>query len=356
MAAETMIPLFVLSEIGNLLACAIIVVMALAYHGFHTIWQTTQKRDRDAMSSIPNHQEMMVLVTGCDSGFGRLLVEHLHETTSFGAIVALTLTPQAAKQLENSHRLVGLQCNVTKEKDVENMKIKVTNLCRRRGLKLYAIVNNAGSTVGNGSCLFFNSPEPFIQNTQVNYFGMLRVTFALQELMVTSHCNGRIINMSSTAGTFPIPSNAAYNASKHAVEAWSDTMRTELQPFGVQVVKIRPGNFGTGMYDKWKRELKTNYAAAPPAIRTLYGEDSWIQAWEKAYGNPPIAGDPMEVVQLITQVLMLPKPKASYWMGLESKIFFRALHALPEPVRLDMAHALFVRPVQQPLDKDTKHL
>lgn len=74
---------------------------------------------------------------------------------------------------------------------------------------------------------------------EVNVFGMLRITRAVLPQM-RAQGRGRVINISSVLGLMPSPYMAAYSASKHAVEAYSESMDHELREHGARVVLVEP--------------------------------------------------------------------------------------------------------------------
>lgn len=318
-------------------------------------------------------EEKLVVVTGCDTGFGRLLVEDLKVTTQFN-ILALTLTQDAANELQEirvekeedtdgsnnakskndedhmSRRrfLHAIKCDVTSDKDVEKMKQTVVDLCTTHNTKLYGIVNNAGTTTGVGSFLFYSSrsPDKIIQNMNVNYFGMLRVTCALQYLLIQSNCNGRIVNLSSTAGASAIPLNGAYNASKHAVEAYSDTLATETKPFGVHVVKVRPGNFATGMFQVWLENIIQSFESCPLEIQDVFGGNKWIEALRNFFEPVGLNGaSPQLVVNVLKESLLSSKPKSCSWVGNDAKTLNRAIATLPDNISSRIRSLFYVGPM-----------
>jgi NAD(P)-dependent dehydrogenase (short-subunit alcohol dehydrogenase family) len=111
--------------------------------------------------------------------------------------------------------------------------------------------------------------EEFRKQLDVNVVGVLSVTQAFLPLLgadkKTVQSPARIINISSVSGKIAYPFLGAYAASKHALEAMSDSLRRELKLYGIDVILIEPGNTVTPILDKTKEQLnrfqKTDYTS-----------------------------------------------------------------------------------------------
>jgi NAD(P)-dependent dehydrogenase (short-subunit alcohol dehydrogenase family) len=106
---------------------------------------------------------------------------------------------------------------------------------------LVAIVNNAG--ISNEGLVEINSIENVKKVFEVNFFGAYRVTQAFLSLVRNGGAGGRVINISSVAGFFSLPFMSGYAGSKHALEAFSDSLRCEVAPQKIAVSVIEPGLF-----------------------------------------------------------------------------------------------------------------
>ncbi len=108
--------------------------------------------------------------------------------------------------------------------------------------KIDVLFNNAGFG------LFGSMEEISLDDAKyqfdVNLFGLSRLTQLVVPYM-RGQRSGKIINTSSVAGKMYGPMVAWYTASKHALEGWSDCLRLELRPFGIDVVIIEPGTIET---------------------------------------------------------------------------------------------------------------
>ena len=191
---------------------------------------------------------------GCDSGFGLLTTLKL-ETLGY-QVVALCLTDKGVQELQAkvSSRVVVLKLDVTKPEDVKTVAAEIEE---RFPEGIYGLVNNAGVGLGgpvrlgffsalmaggtdeNSSCqVEWMSLDMFKFVMDVNFFGYVSMVKALAPLLRRGY--GRVVNIASVAGFAPATSTAAYAASKHAVEAFTDVLRMEMEPFGVAVTCIEP--------------------------------------------------------------------------------------------------------------------
>jgi catechol 2,3-dioxygenase-like lactoylglutathione lyase family enzyme len=143
--------------------------------------------------------------------------------------------------------------------------------------------------------------------------------------------------MSSVCGVSASPGNGAYSASKFAVEAWSDSLRLELLPFNLHVIKVRPGQIRTQIQSEWFDSYTKNYEAAPGQIRQLYGADKFSDKVADAATkmSDTEMSHPSLVVRSLQDILALQeeaKIEPYYWIGSDAHTFWRALHILPTPV------------------------
>jgi NAD(P)-dependent dehydrogenase (short-subunit alcohol dehydrogenase family) len=118
------------------------------------------------------------------------------------------------------------------------------------GAPLFGLVNNAG--IADPGPLLCVSPESLRTHYEINVIGVLHMVQAFVPIMRARDNDrpGRIINISSVAGRLAYPFMGAYAASKHALEALSDSLRRELLIYGIDVIVIQPGTISTPIFDK----------------------------------------------------------------------------------------------------------
>lgn len=188
----------------------------------------------------PSNSLKKVLITGAGTGFGQEVAFRLaekgfdvHATVEVYAQVQ-TLKRQAAER--------GVELHVSKlDVTVEGDRRKALDW----GIEI--LVNNAG--VGEGGATV-DIPEWNVRHQfEVNVTGPLMLTQGIAKQMA-KRGSGRIIWVSSREGLNVNPFTGIYSASKHAVEAIAESMKDELQEFGVEVATMNPGPFLTGFNDR----------------------------------------------------------------------------------------------------------
>lgn len=180
-------------------------------------------------------ERKIILLTGASSGIG------------FDTAIALAKQGHkvyaAARRVERmeplrKYDIVPLKMDVT---DEESMQSGVQTILASEG-RIDVLINNAGYGYFGA---VENVPMADARNQlDVNVFGLARLCQLVLPHMRKQH-SGRIINTSSVAGKSVLYYGAWYHVSKYAVEAFSDALRMETQPFGIDVVIIEPGAIKT---------------------------------------------------------------------------------------------------------------
>jgi NADP-dependent 3-hydroxy acid dehydrogenase YdfG len=248
----------------------------------------------------------IVLITGCSSGIGRDLAERL--TRSGYTVIA---TARKMDSLENLPVALKLTLDVTQPKSIQQ---SIDIIIQRFG-RIDFLVNNAGyAQVGAIEEL---SDHQIQQMYDVNVFGVLRMIRAVVPTMREQKA-GRIINLSSIAGKMVTPVNGSYSSTKFAIEAISDALRLELEPFNIQVIVIEPGaiksNFDQTVHAQ--RDSITTNSASP--YHPLYRK--YQQVSDGMRGKEP---GPEAVSEVIQRAMESANPKARYVAGfpLSGRIF-----------------------------------
>ncbi|MBB6096352.1 NAD(P)-dependent dehydrogenase (short-subunit alcohol dehydrogenase family) [Povalibacter uvarum] len=176
-----------------------------------------------------------VLVTGASSGIGRTITERLASKGYF--VYAGARKDEDLKALNAIKNVQGIRLDVTDQQQID----AAVDTISKAGRGLYGLVNNAGiATLGS---LENMKPEEFDLVMAVNVQGTYRVTRAMAPLIIEQ--KGRITNIGSLSGTVAMPDLLAYAMSKHAMEAFTDSLAGQMAPLGVQVNVIEPGNYDT---------------------------------------------------------------------------------------------------------------
>ena len=177
----------------------------------------------------------VALVTGGSSGIGEQAALGLHKAGFEVYAVARRFERMAALAATGVHTFT---MDVT---DDASMVAGIERVIGETG-RIDVLVNNAG--YGSYGAVEDVPIEEARRQFEVNVFGLARSC-----QLVTPHMreaeSGRIINISSIGGKFYEPLGAWYHATKFAVEGFSDSLRVELRPFGIDVVLIEPGPIKT---------------------------------------------------------------------------------------------------------------
>jgi len=181
-----------------------------------------------------------ILITGASTGIGRDIAETLAargEQVFAGARKQTDIT--ALNEIAN---ITALSLDVTKEEEIR----AAVDLITEKVGHLDVLINNAGISQGGP---LVDMPEALLRSMfEVNVFGPYKVTKACFPLLHTA--KGHIINVSSVSGLVATPFLGVYCMSKHALEAYSDSLRHEVRPLGIKVSIIEPGAIKTPIWDK----------------------------------------------------------------------------------------------------------
>lgn len=178
-----------------------------------------------------------VLITGCSSGIGLTTARMLAER---GVTVYATVrSQQDADRLADIDGVEPFLCDVTVDEQVEQLRSDV----EARGQGLYGLVHNAG--ISHLGPLRTTPLDDVRKVFEVNLFAVHRVTNAFVDLLVASQ--GRIVTVSSIFGTLATELGGVYSMTKHALEAYTDSLAAELTHQGVHVCAIAPGNFASAI-------------------------------------------------------------------------------------------------------------
>lgn len=249
-----------------------------------------------------------ILVTGASSGIG--------EAAARVAIKRGARVYASVRKPEDGARLVAalggdlvpVIFDVTDEAGVASAARQIAEM--QGGRRLLGVLNNAGGSVP-GPLLHMSAAELRAQ-MEVNLIGVHNVTTAFAPLLGCEGANqlsqgapGRFVMISSVGGKRAVPFITAYAASKFALEGYSEGLRRELMPFGVDVIVIGPGAVKTAIWDKGlafdqKRYANSVYAPA-------------LAKFTAAVGQQAAGGlDARKVGELVWRVMTEKTPKTRY--------------------------------------------
>lgn len=250
-------------------------------------------------------EKRFVVVTGVSTGIGYAVLEALTGAGYhvFGGVRAEADCERLQSRFGASN-FTPLLFDVTDAAAVARAARETER--RLAGASLSGLVNNAG--VAFPGPLLYQPIDEFRRQIEINLIGQLSVIQAFAPLLGAGGAPrggapGRIVNMSSVAGTVATPFLGAYAASKHALEGLSDALRRELMIFGVDVVVIEPGVIATPIWDKAEHADFARYDA------TVYGPSTrHLQKWavERGRLGPPADRAASAVLRALTD----PRPPA----------------------------------------------
>ena len=272
------------------------------------------------------HQKSAV-VTGASTGIGRAITKTLIDNgwRVFGSV--RKEEDAASLKQEFGEAATPLKFDVTDPDAIAEAANEVR--AALKGQTLNALVNNAG--VALGGPLLYIDPAVVRRQLEINVFGPLFVTQAFGQLLGADRSlngsPGRVINMSSIAGKIASPILGPYAMSKHALEAFSESLRRELLIHGIDVVVVGPGAIQTPIWAKADEidaeDYKgTEYYDLMMSMRTQFQEVG-------AAGLPP-----EDVGALVHNILVAEKPKTRYAI-LRNKFLMWTLPRLLPKRRLD---------------------
>ena len=240
------------------------------------------------------------LITGCSSGFGRVLAEAAIEHGD--RVVATARSVERLKDLAQrcGLRMLILPLDVT---DQAQIGAVVEEAIRSFG-RIDVLVNNAG--YGLFGAVEELSLDEIRQQFDTNVFGLIAVTQAVLPHLRRQR-SGHIVNMSSVAGVVVRAAGGVYAASKFAVEAISEALADELKSFGVRVTVVEPGPFRT---DFFGRSLAHAKRPLPEYEEPLTSVRQWLKQLD---GNQ--VGDPAKAAHIIIEAVEAAEPPLHLPLG-----------------------------------------
>ena len=259
---------------------------------------------RDAISHpVMTAEPKVVLVTGCSSGFG--LQTALAFAQRGDRVFATMRNVNKADELRARGEAAGTKVEVV-ELDVtddESVARGVEVVLAAAG-RIDVLVNNAG--IGSRSAVETFPDHAVRAIFETNVFGVLRMLRAALPAM-RAQGSGAVVNVSSIAGLIGVPFNSMYSASKHALEAITEALAVEVQPFGIRVTLVEPGYY------------RTNIGENVTAMTSLSESSPYFNEEQAALAGVTTAvdagGDPQEVADAIVEAATTDTPRLRVALG-----------------------------------------
>ncbi len=276
-----------------------------------------------------------VLITGSSTGIGEACAIALHDK-GIRVFAGVRRQEDGERLVEKTSKaLVPLLLDVTNEQAIKDATRHIAEVTGDAGLS--GLVNNAGITIAFP--LEFLPTEVLRKQLEVNVIGPAAVTQAMLPLIRKGR--GRIVNVSSVSGLVAAPYIGASAASKHALEAMSDSLRVELRNFNIPVSLVEPADVATPIWQKSRQtaddlrsEVLENVDATevPEEVREAYARD--IAAMRESTSKSEQHAIPVSrVVKAIEHALLARRPKTRYLVGGKTRAVKFILRHLPDRLR-----------------------
>ena len=262
-------------------------------------------------------QPKTVLITGCSSGIGRATA--LAFLDEGWTVYATARDPADLEPLGEAGCKTD-RLDVTNQEDIDRV---VDRILDEDGV-ISCLVNNAG--YGQFGPIEDIPIEQVEKQYAVNVYGPHRLVRAVLPHMRREE-RGTIINVSSVAGRVAFPGGGVYCGSKFALEAMSDALRTEVEPFGIDVVLIQPGPVQTNFSERAGNEVEqADRSAAYEEFYDIFDDT------EAVGGDGPGSVSPQRVAEDIVNAASATKPVARVPVGTVARVSVLA-RFIPDAIR-----------------------
>lgn len=251
-----------------------------------------------ATATATASEPQSVLITGASAGIGQATAAHLAEAgyRVFGT------SRHPSNQGTTPLGVEMLQLEVTSN---ESVRACVEAVYSRTGGRLDVLVNNVGTGILGAT--EESSIEQVQQLFDINFFGAVRMTNLVLPAMRKQRA-GRILFLSSAGGVVSVPFAGYYCATKHALEAYVEALRLEVEEFAIQAALIAPGTVSTAAGDKAIQPDRPIDSYAP---KRQTSANQYVQAIRS--GMPPA-----HVAAAILSALRAARMQPRYPVGLQS--------------------------------------
>ena len=264
-----------------------------------------------------------VVITGTSTGIGAAAAKEL-AGRGFRVFAGIRQAADGERLAAMSPEIVPLPLDVTDEAQIAAAAEAVgrsVGACRW----LAGLVNNAGIVVAGPVEIL--PLDDLRRQLEVNVIGQVAVMQAMMPML--RKARGRIVNVGSVNGRITPPYMAAYAASKHALEAITSALRSELRAWGIAVSIIEAGATATPIWDKSLAAANGLAKQIPDADMQLYRDD--LDAMTRAAQELARGALPVEiVVRCIVHALTARRPRTRYPVGVKVNLLLRAHKWIPD--------------------------
>ena len=262
-----------------------------------------------------------VVITGASTGIGRACALDL-DSRGFQVFAGVRRDEDAERLRAERPSIEPLHIDVTDADSIAGARDRVAEAVGGAGLA--GLVNNAGIAVPGP--LEHLPMDELRRQLEVNLVGQVAVTQAFIPLLRTAR--GRIVNIGSIGGRVALPMLGPYAASKHAIEGFSDSLRRELRPWGIEVSVVRPGPIATEIWERG-RTTADELLERMPEAEVHYGP-AIAAGRASAAKRAKEAVPPSAVAEVVADALTAGKPRTRYLVGRQAKVMAALSAVLPD--------------------------
>lgn len=274
------------------------------------------------MSNISPQAQEIVVVSGASTGMGAATAR---EMARRGFHVLAGVRRDSDGEALRAAGIEPVILDITNPEHIAALVARIDGDPHDRAVRV--LINNAGLPCAGPVEVV--PLDEWRRVFDVNVFGTVALTQALLPALVRS--KGRVVNISSMNGKVSMAGYGVYASSKHAVEALSDALRSELAPYGVQVVIVEPGGVKTEMARVGLAGLSDLTTRMTPEQNERYGAltraiPSHVAAFTEAGATSDTAA------RKIAKAATDRKPRTRYTIGAVTTFLIRASSLLPDRV------------------------
>lgn len=240
------------------------------------------------------------LITGCSTGFGRELAKHVLELGYNAAVAARNTDDVKDIVAPYPQNAIAVKLDVTADAEI---KSAVKTTLDKFG-RIDVLVNNAG--IGYFGAIEESEEAAVRRMFEINVFGLAKMTQAVLPVMRKQR-SGHIVNIASIGGLRGFPGVGFYNATKFAVDGFSESLSKEVAPLGIKVTIVAPSGFRT---DWAGRSAADSPVKIDDYASTAGQNKNDIRGYS---GNQP--GDPVRAAKAIVKAVESPHPPLRLLLG-----------------------------------------
>jgi len=267
-----------------------------------------------------------VLITGASGGVGGALVDHFADA-GWRVFAGVRTLPAATARRKPA--VVPLRLDVLDPASLADAQQAVADQLRQDGLAgLTGLVNNAGKSIDGP--LEITPVEELADSFAVNVIGAVAAAQAFLPLLRPAR--GRIVNIGSVGGMISLPFGASLTASKHAIEALTDSLRMELWEAGIHVTLLQPASIDSGSAEKLAAALEGVISELPEEGKRRYAAK--LRGFMKVTMEKETTGSPPEVVgRAVLEALRADRPPIRRVVGKDGGMIKLLARHVPDALR-----------------------